>query len=109
MKDSKKRFRAIQEICRTIKKCRTRDDKKHKRGEDNKEDDDGLHDGCGAIQPLRTYIQDKLNVQVEFEVEEETGADKKRRMTAEDVRKIFVAISNEDCKIMGFDPGNGHI
>lgn len=102
MKDSKKRFRAIQEICRNIKECRTKESKKRKGGE--QKDDDIYHDGCGAVQPERYTIQDKLTIQVEFQDEQEVGADRKRAMPAEEVLNIFKSISADDCKIMGLDP-----
>lgn len=104
IKDDKKRFRAIQEICRNIKLCRTKDSKK-KKDENEEIKEEIYHDGCGAMQPLRYSIHEKLNIQIEFEEEREAGADRKSMLSPEDVINIFKQISYDDCKVIGLNPG----
>jgi DNA-directed RNA polymerase II subunit RPB1 len=105
VKDPKKRFRAIQELCKNIKVCRTKESQP-RRGA-TVEQDEALLNGCGAIQPIRYEIEGKLSIEVEFEEDQqELGADKKRHFAAEEVLNVFKGISNDDCKILGFDPSS---
>ncbi len=78
--------------------CRTKESTKAKAGDDAPV----YHDGCGELQPQRYVLQDKLTVQVEFLEDPETGADRKRPMSAEEVMNVLKGISANDCDIMGF-------
>ncbi len=97
----KKRLGMINNICHNIKTCRKGDAKKkgQPKGAEN-----FSHDGCGARQPVRYYLEDKITLSVEFDFEPQPGEDRKRHMTADEALNILRAISDPDCQVLGFDP-----
>ena len=60
--------------------------------------------GCGFFQPKIRKIG--VRIQVDFENREvpEGISDRKFILTAERCKGIFERISDEDCRMMGFDP-----
>ncbi len=108
VKDPRKRLAAVLKLCSTIKKCRTHEDKKKEDQDEglgfSEEKREGGHNGCGEIQPKFTISG--LNILIEFEKVPEQEHDKKRTLAPEELLRIFKGISDDDARILGFDPGN---
>jgi len=58
--------------------------------------------GCGNSQPSIT--KDGLRLMIEFKGIVDENMEKKQPLPAEKVLKIFKAISDDDCKLLGLDP-----
>ena len=88
-KPEKIRFVELNKLCSKIKRC----------GQE--------HDcGCGCLQPDKYYKgQGIINLFAEWKAGK-LGSEnaKKKQLHAEDVHTIFSRISDEDCRIIGFNP-----
>ena len=108
IQNPKKRQAKIYKICKTIKECKINQDDKKDDGTSISDSSESLamHQGCGYKQPV--YKKDKsdpLKILIEFQNEEdEMQGEKSRELTAEECLKIFNKISDEDCRLLGFDP-----
>ena len=108
IKNPKKRQAKIYNLCKTIKECKTLQD----RNDDNSTNltessySYAVHDGCGYTQPK--YNKDKsdpLKILIELNDEADEGnGEKSRPLSAEECLRIFQKISDEDCRMLGFDP-----
>ena len=108
VQNPKKRQAKIYKICKNIKECKINQDDKKDDGTSISDSSESLamHQGCGYKQPV--YKKDKsdpLKILIEFQNEEdEMQGEKSRELTAEECLKIFNKISDEDCRLLGFDP-----
>jgi DNA-directed RNA polymerase II subunit RPB1 len=75
---------------------------KLKRCGDDHGKDDEENSGCQAVQPSR-YQKESSGLKIMAEWKEGTEVIQ-REFTAEDILRIFKRISEEDMKLMGFDP-----
>ena len=93
IKDSKKRFNKIYELCNKTKECKAR-----KKGNNENNVKDPLYKaGCDFKQPK--FKKEGLKISIEEEGEE------KRNISPEEVRKIFIGISEKNLRFLGFDKG----
>ena len=106
IKNPKRRQLALYNLCKGLKEC--------KRVQQQNEDDSQTHlsdsfeggdliDGCGSIQPVfKKDDKNPLNIKMEFK--NENGLDNIRDLTPDECLAHFQKISDEDCRILGFDP-----
>jgi len=100
IKSSRERINAIMALCTKVTSCGTGtlDD-----GEDNGEDC-----GCGNVQPK---YRSGPGVTILLEISEkdrsvESGEDRKRKLSAAEAYKILRRITDQDCKVLGFNPNH---
>lgn len=69
---------------------------------DDKDDDlEKKQDGCGRTQPK--YILAKLMIRYKLSESSDDDPINEKNLLAEKALKIFENISDEDCKLLGFD------
>ena len=91
IKDSHKRFNKIYELCNKTKECKVR----RKGNNENNAMDPLYKAGCDFKQPK--FKKEGLKISIEEEGEE------KRNLSPEEVRNIFIAISEKNLRFLGFD------
>ena len=108
IQNPKKRQAEIYNVCKNIKECKiTLDNKKLEDGTSVSDSSESLitHQRCGYKQPLyKRNKDDPMKILIEFQGDEDENQEKCRELSADECLKIFNKISDEDCKLLGFDP-----
>ena len=109
IKNPKARQLKIYNLCKTKKKCGNREKKKNNDQDNNEnQEDKKLSDpyykaGCGAIQPKYTRENLKINMDISEDDNNEYES-AIREISPKEVLRIFSQISDDEIKLLGFNP-----
>ena len=103
----------IYNLCKAKKKCNHRRKKKEKKNYDNNENQEELDEkdpfckiGCGQLQPK--YTRENLKIKIEFKNDNDNEENVEMRENDEieprKVLEIFSKISDDEIKLLGFNP-----
>ena len=103
----------IYNLCEAKKKCNHRRKKKEKKNYDNNENQEELDEkdpfckiGCGQLQPK--YTRENLKIKIEFKNDNDNEENVEMRENDEieprKVLEIFSKISDDEIKLLGFNP-----
>jgi len=98
-KNTEQKLNALYKLLRGVKKC-------HPKNAPGEGQEEGLvkEGGCGAQQPNYILDKDITAITQTFDEKQEGMIDTKLDLTAEAAYKILSRISDEDIRILGFDP-----
>ena len=103
----------IYNLCKAKKKCNHRRKKREKKNYDNNENQEDLDEkdpfckiGCGQLQPK--YTRENLKIKIEFKNDNDNEENVEMRENDEieprKVLEIFSKISDDEIKLLGFNP-----
>ena len=103
----------IYNLCKAKKKCNHRRKKREKKNYDNNENQEELDEkdpfckiGCGQLQPK--YTRENLKIKIEFKSDNDNEENVEMRENDEieprKVLEIFSKISDDEIKLLGFNP-----